>query len=71
MPLYLFECSACAERFEELVLASEAVACPSCGRGEPRRLPSSPSVGGAARPEPTGGPCGTCGDPRGPGACDL
>lgn len=71
MPLYLYECPACTERFEELVLGSEAVKCPRCGEDEPRKLPSRASVGGTARPAPTAGPCGTCGDPRGPGACDL
>jgi putative FmdB family regulatory protein len=71
VPLYLYECPACTERFEELVLGSEAVACPRCGGDEPRKLPSRASVGGTARPAPTAGPCGTCGDPRGPGACDL
>ena len=42
MPIYEFECAACAVRFEELVPAgTEAVPCASCGAvGAERRLSS-------------------------------
>lgn len=42
MPLYDFECAACATRFESLEPAgTEATACPSCGEREARRVFSS------------------------------
>lgn len=43
MPLYDFTCGACGERFEELVLGTEAVACPSCGSDQVERLISQVS----------------------------
>jgi putative FmdB family regulatory protein len=44
MPIYEYECARCGERFEELVAAGEvAVACPSCGAAETRRLLSNVS----------------------------
>ncbi|HSS40931.1 MAG TPA: zinc ribbon domain-containing protein [Solirubrobacterales bacterium] len=44
MPIYEFECEECEARFEELVAADGAVACPSCGSKRVRRLlsPVSP-----------------------------
>jgi putative FmdB family regulatory protein len=72
MPIYEYECRACGHRFESLVFGSERPECPACGAKEPEKRLSSFAVSTAAsksRPEP--GSCGTCGDPRGPGACDL
>jgi putative FmdB family regulatory protein len=46
MPIYEFECGECGERFEELVAAGEAVACPSCGAERSRRLYSEVSPPG-------------------------
>ena len=43
MPLYDFTCGACGTGFEELVLGSEAVACPSCGSDQVERLISQVS----------------------------
>ena len=41
MPIYEFECEACAGRFEELVAAgTEQHACPDCGETASRRLSS-------------------------------
>jgi putative FmdB family regulatory protein len=42
MPIYEYECAACATRFEELVRGPDAaVACPDCGGGEVQRLLST------------------------------
>ncbi|HET7417966.1 MAG TPA: zinc ribbon domain-containing protein [Solirubrobacterales bacterium] len=41
MPIYEFECEGCGARFEELVAAGEAAACPACGAERSRRLYSS------------------------------
>lgn len=38
MPVYEFECEECGARFEELVAAGAAVACPRCGAEGTRRL---------------------------------
>ncbi len=50
MPIYEYLCEPCAERFEELVRASDpAVACPSCGSTQVERLLSSfAGIGGTA-----------------------
>lgn len=63
MPLYEYECSACGERFEKLVAASEkdsGGACPECG-DPAERIPSGFAV---AMPSMCGsGPC--------PGSCRM
>jgi putative FmdB family regulatory protein len=41
MPIYEFECGDCGARFEELVAAGAATACPACGSERTRRLFSS------------------------------
>jgi putative FmdB family regulatory protein len=46
MPIYEFECEDCGERFEELVGAEEAAACPACGAERTRRLYSAVSPPG-------------------------
>lgn len=74
MPIFEYICKQCRHEFEALVRGADAVACPSCRSGELMRRLSLFSVGGrsaeAAAREPIG-PCRTCGDPRGPGACAL
>ena len=75
MPIFEYVCRECYHRFEAIVLGSKHAACPKC---ESKRLDQQISrfaVSGtdksssfsAAAP----GPCGTCGDPRGPGACSM
>jgi putative FmdB family regulatory protein len=74
MPLYEFECSTCGHRFEFLSRGDEAASCPSCQGRELSRLLSAFAVrvGAGAAPRSTGpAPCGSCGDPRGPGACSM
>jgi putative FmdB family regulatory protein len=46
MPIYEFECEECGGRFEELVAAGGAVACPRCGSERTCRLLSSVSPPG-------------------------
>jgi putative FmdB family regulatory protein len=46
MPIYEFECEDCGARFEELVGAEAAAACPECGAGRTRRLYSAVSPPG-------------------------
>jgi putative FmdB family regulatory protein len=73
MPLYEYACKQCSHQFEALVRGGDTPECPSCHSPElERRLSvfAAHTAGAQARPV-VGGPCGTCGDPRGPGACGL
>ncbi|HEY8429336.1 MAG TPA: zinc ribbon domain-containing protein [Sandaracinaceae bacterium] len=69
MPLFDFQCRSCGHRFEELVSGSSAPACPSCASTELDKELGAFAVGSGARDVAPAGPCGACGDPRGPGAC--
>ena len=78
MPLYEYVCRGCGHGFEELVFGDEVPACPECSAGGAERQLSvftarSPRAAGRSAPAPEqgGGACGTCGDPRGPGACSF
>lgn len=76
MPVYEYVCQRCSTGFEELVFPGDAPpVCPSCQAPGAERVLSVVAVGRAdAAPLPTSramGPCGSCGDPRGPGACKL
>jgi putative FmdB family regulatory protein len=85
MPLYEYLCGGCSLRFERLVMGAEIPSCPSCGSTRLARQVSRFAVGGRSESggdseaadadlsdagDPAGA-CGSCGDPRGPGACDL
>ncbi|MCC6406453.1 MAG: zinc ribbon domain-containing protein [Planctomycetes bacterium] len=75
MPLYVYVCPRCQHRFEELVFGSEEVRCPECSSKDAERQLSTFSVRGESSPQefecPPQGACGSCGDPRGPGACAM
>ena len=46
MPLYEYECEACGQRFERIQKFSDPNpdACPNCGKGPIRKMPSSPAI---------------------------
>jgi putative FmdB family regulatory protein len=46
MPLYEFECEACKTRFERIQKFTDPnpEACPACGKGPIRKMPSSPAI---------------------------
>jgi putative FmdB family regulatory protein len=75
MPIFEYSCEHCDHEFEALVYGSERPECPKC---HGKKLTVQLSVfavaakGSSSSPSasPLGG-CGTCGDPRGPGACSL
>jgi putative FmdB family regulatory protein len=77
MPIFEYVCQECQHEFEALVFGRDKAKCPKC---ESRKLSPQLSVfavsakgagtGTSASPAPSGG-CGSCGDPRGPGACSL
>ena len=73
MPLYEYACKSCDHEFEALVRGSEQPACPACQGHELQRKLSvfAAQTKGASAPAAAPGPCGACGDPRGPGACSL
>ena len=73
MPIYEYTCTGCQREFEALVSGSRRTACPSCGATRLVKRLSVFAVGSSSTtaPERAAGPCGTCGDPRGPGACSL
>jgi putative FmdB family regulatory protein len=73
MPIFEYICKQCDHRFEAIVLGSQKAACPKCESKRLSQQLSSFAVGGDAA-KASGSPagaCGTCGDPRGPGACSM
>jgi putative FmdB family regulatory protein len=77
MPVYEYVCAQCEHAFEELVIGGEEVACPRCSSAKLRKRFSTFATNGepdnlrASAYRSSGSSCGTCGDPRGPGACSL
>jgi putative FmdB family regulatory protein len=77
MPIFEYICQNCSHEFETLVFGRDKAKCPKC---ESKKLSPQLSVfamstkgvsaGTSSIAAPSGG-CGSCGDPRGPGACSL
>jgi putative FmdB family regulatory protein len=75
MPLFEYVCHTCSHQFEALVRGSGTPECPAChGADLERRLSvfaAHTNGAGARESVMAAGPCGACGDPRGPGACSI
>lgn len=77
MPMYDYRCEGCGDTFEAIVSSStstDPVPCPACGETHTaRKLISAFAVGASRSPAPrmAAPPCGSCDDPRGPGACSM
>ena len=72
MPIYEYICRDCQHGFETLVSADRPPSCPSCHGQHLDKQHSVFAVSAKAHDSaPAAGPCGTCGDPRGPGACSM
>lgn len=75
MPLYEYVCQKCSHPFEELVFGDAKPRCPKCDAANVDKVLSAHTVGrseGQGRSfAKAGGPCGGCGDPRGPGGCGM
>jgi len=74
MPILEYLCKECEQQFETIVLGAQQPVCPSCHGTQLERLLSVFAVGGKGASfadSESFGPCGTCGDPRGPGACTM
>ena len=80
MPMYDYICTTCGISYEAIVSARDrdrGAPCPTCGSEATQRSALSlfavgsggTSAGGAAAALPPG--CGSCPDPRGPGACGF
>ena len=74
MPIFEYVCSKCEHRFEALIFGNKKAACPKCQSKDlaPQlsvfAVSARDSSGESAAPS---GACGSCGDPRGPGACSM
>jgi putative FmdB family regulatory protein len=78
MPIFEYICQECQHEFETLVFGRDKAKCPKC---QSQKLSPQLSVfamsskgmstKGAASNSAPAGACGSCGDPRGPGACSL
>jgi putative FmdB family regulatory protein len=74
MPIYEYDCQSCGNRFEKIVYGSAAPSCPSCNSVDLDKRISTfavSSAGADSRASDSPAACGTCGDPRGAGACSL
>jgi putative FmdB family regulatory protein len=73
MPIFEYVCKECNYSFEALVYGDEKANCPKCHSKKlaPQLSVFAVSAKGASSPGPSAGPCGSCGDPRGPGACSM
>jgi putative FmdB family regulatory protein len=73
MPIFEYVCRKCGHQFEALVQNSNTVECPSCQSRKLEKQLSVFSAGTKGQPmrDISPGPCGTCGDPRGPGSCSM
>jgi putative FmdB family regulatory protein len=74
MPIFEYVCRKCHHQFEALVYGKQKAECPKC---HATKLESQLSVfavsakGSSPSRTASPGPCGSCGDPRGAGACSL
>jgi len=74
MPIFEYRCQGCGHPFEVFLQSGETPECPAC---HGKKLDKQLSVfavgqsGGSVSPQGFAGPCGSCGDPRGPGSCGL
>jgi len=73
MPIFEYICKECDHEFEALVYGSQKAECPKC---HSKKLAPQLSVfavagKGSSSAAPSAGACGSCGDPRGAGACSM
>jgi putative FmdB family regulatory protein len=77
MPIFEYICKECRHQFETLLYGKQKPECPKCHatRLEPQLSVFAVSAkGSTVSPSGAGterSACGSCGDPRGPGACSL
>lgn len=73
MPIFEYVCKDCNHEFEALLYGNQKAECPKCHGKKltPQLSVFAVAAKGSSASADTGGACGSCGDPRGPGACSL
>jgi putative FmdB family regulatory protein len=73
MPIFEYICKECDHRFEALIYGKEKAECPKCHakKLEPQLSVFAVSAKSSAAASSPRGACGSCGDPRGSGACSM
>ena len=73
MPIFEYVCQKCRHQFEALVYGNQKAECPKCHatKLDPQLSVFAVSAKGPSSASPSAAACGSCGDPRGPGACSL
>ena len=73
MPIFEYVCAECEHQFETLVRGEATPECPACHGTRLQKQLSvfavSTKASGFQAASPA--PCGSCGDPRGAGACSM
>jgi putative FmdB family regulatory protein len=73
MPIFEYVCQKCHHQFEVLLYGKEKAECPKCHatKLEPQLSVFAVSAKSSSAPSAAPSACGSCGDPRGAGACSL
>lgn len=72
MPIFEYICKDCHHEFEALVFGKDRAECPKChGRKLEPQLSVFAAPSKSESAPSSAGPCGACGDPRGPGSCGF
>ncbi len=71
MPIFEYICQDCRYEFEALVFGRDKAKCPKCQSQKLSPQLSVFAVSAKSGTKTSTGACGSCGDPRGPGACSL
>ena len=73
MPIFEYICKECQHEFEALVFGKDKAECPKCHsqKLEPQLSVFAAQTKSASSAPVSAGPCGSCGDARGPGACSM
>jgi len=73
MPIYEYVCQKCHHQFEALLYGKGKAECPKCHatKLEPQLSVFAVSAGSTKSSTSPARGCGSCGDPRGPGACSM
>jgi len=73
MPIFEYICQKCNHQFEALIYGSQKAECPKCHAS--KLAPQHSVLAVSAKSTTSGprpaGPCGSCGDPRGPGSSSM
>jgi putative FmdB family regulatory protein len=81
MPIFEYVCKECQQKFEAIVFGQQKAECPKCRskKLEPQLSVFAMSAGTGTKTgassssfsDAPAGACGSCGDPRGAGACSM